>query len=187
MATESVLLLNQSHGSLLIRTTVEGRAARMGHRLTLEVSAWTAEVELTHGQPTSAVLHVDLSSIEVMAAEGGVTPLTPVDRSVIKRNANKSLKTDKHPEGVFEVPAVSELVDGQYELRGTLTLANKSAPFTVTLHAEREDSAWTISTGTSVRQSDFGIKPYSLMVGAVRVGDEVAIEFHATFPADLIS
>jgi len=161
----------------------------MGHRLTLQIARWTAEVSLTNSQPTSAVLRADLTSLEVLDAEGGVTPLTPVDRSVIKRNAAKSMKSQEHPDAVFSCVKVGvgdslEATSGDMTLSGSLAIAQKSTPFDVTLHARLVDGVWKLNTTCIVRQSDFGIKPYSLMVGAVRVGDEVSIDFSASFAAE---
>jgi len=187
MANNSVLHLDQSHGSLLVRTSVEGRIARMGHRLTLQIAQWTAEVSLTDSQPTSAVLRADLTNLDVLAAEGGVTPLTPMDRSAIKRNAGKAMKTKKHPSALFTCPGMvpGNTIEPENEgisLSGSLSIAGVTRPFMATVHAQEVDGMWQVSTASTVRQSDFGIKPYSLMVGAVRVGDDVAIEFHARIP-----
>jgi polyisoprenoid-binding protein YceI len=188
MGNNSVLHLDQSHGSLLVRTSVEGRAARMGHRLTLQIAQWTAEVSLTDSQPTSAVLRADLTALDVLAGEGGVTPLTPIDRSVITRNAAKSLKTKEHPGALFTCPrmALGDTIatkNADIALSGSLLIAGITRPLMATVHAQEADGIWQVSTTSTVRQSDFGIKPYSLMVGAIRVGDDVAIEFHARIPA----
>lgn len=161
----------------------------MGHRLTLQIARWTAEVSLTDSQPTSAVLRADLTTLEVLDAEGGVTPLTPVDRSVIKRNAAKSMKAQEFPQAIFDCPEVNvrdamAAESGDVSLPGSLDIAGKTQPFTATVHAQLRDGVWKLTTTCTVRQSDFGIKPYSLMVGAMRVGDDVAIDFHASFLAE---
>ena len=39
-----------------------------------------------------------------------------------------------------------------------------------------------MSTQIAVTQSDFGVKPYSLLMGAVKVADEVTINFTAHHP-----
>ncbi len=187
MAQTWTLQLNQSHGSLLVRTAVEGRAARMGHRLTLDIASWTAEVTLTNSQPTSSVLSVDLTTMEVLDAEGGVTPLTAVDRSVIKRNALKSMKVGDHPMAVFDCPAIdtgTTIADssGTVALAGDLTIAGANRPLSVDARLELVDDDWHVQVSCEVRQTDFGIKPYSLMVGALRVADTVTVEFHGRIP-----
>ena len=40
-----------------------------------------------------------------------------------------------------------------------------------------DDDGQRLSSAVTVRQSDFGIKPYSLMMGALKVADEVTVLF----------
>jgi len=160
--------------------------------LTLQIARWTAEVSLTDSQPTSAVLRADLTTLEVLDAEGGVTPLTPVDRSIIKRNSAKSMKSKEYPQATFDCPQVNvrdatATEVGEVSLPGSLEIAGKTRPFTATVHAQQTDGVWKLTTTCTVRQSDFGIEPYSLMVGAMRVGDDVDIDFHASFLADQLA
>ena len=35
-----------------------------------------------------------------------------------------------------------------------------------------------MSAESSVRQSDYGVKPYSMLMGSVQVADEVTVVFH---------
>ena len=37
-------------------------------------------------------------------------------------------------------------------------------------------------TQVKLTQSDFGVKPYSLFMGSLKVADEVTIDFSATHP-----
>ena len=45
------------------------------------------------------------------------------------------------------------------------------------------DSGAKVSATTTVSHKAVGIKPYSLAMGALKVADEVGIEFHATVGA----
>ena len=38
---------------------------------------------------------------------------------------------------------------------------------------------WRMTCDSVVRQSDFGVKPYSLMMGSLRVADDVTVSFTA--------
>ena len=40
--------------------------------------------------------------------------------------------------------------------------------------------SWRMSTDAQVRQSEFGVKPYSLFMGSMKVADEVTVAFTAT-------
>ena len=44
--------------------------------------------------------------------------------------------------------------------------------------------SWRMSAESTVRQSDYGIKPFSLLMGSVQVVDEVAVFFTAVHRKD---
>ncbi|HWT47423.1 MAG TPA: YceI family protein, partial [Mycobacterium sp.] len=71
-----VWTIDASDGELLIRTGVAGRAARMGHRLTIAMNRWQATVNWTGAEPVAAELTVEIDSFEVLGGEGGVKGLS---------------------------------------------------------------------------------------------------------------
>ena len=68
--------LSASDGELLVRTGVTGRAAKMGHRLTLVMNSWDATVRLADGQPVAAHQAVDVDGLAVSHGEGGLMALS---------------------------------------------------------------------------------------------------------------
>jgi len=173
--------LDPACGELDILTGVAGPAAKMGHRLTIVLRAWQATVRWRGPKPVAAELTVDLDSLEVVRGEGGVTPLTGPERSVARLNALKSLNTKKHPQVRFVAAEITESDDG-YRLTGTVEINGKSQAQTVDLAIADRGHEWGLSTRVPLTQSAFGIKPFSLMMGTLRVADEVTLEFSATHP-----
>ena len=163
-----------TEGSVLVRTGVEGAASRMGHRLVLSVQTWSATVGLAAGQPVTVAFRADLTSLKVRSGSGGVTPLTPVDKQVILRNAVKTLDVSRYPEVVFD----GEVLPG-YLVSGELTIHGRTQP----LQAQIAIADGRASAAIPVLQSDFGVKPYSLMLGQLKVADEVIVEIDAEIPA----
>ena len=163
-----------TEGSVLVRTGVEGAASRMGHRLVLSVQTWSATVGLAAGQPVTVAFRADLTSLKVRSGSGGVTPLTPVDKQVILRNAAKTLDVSRYPEVVFD----GEVLPG-YLVSGELTIHGRTQP----LQAQIAIADGRASAAIPVLQSDFGVKPYSLMLGQLKVADEVIVEIDAEIPA----
>lgn len=160
-----------TEGTVTIRTEVAGSAARMGHRLVIEVAEWSADVTLVRKKPTAVTFRASLDSLRVVSGSGGVTPLTVVDKQVIRRNAAKTLNTSTYPDATFE--STSLVMSGeQVEIAGNLTIhgVTQSIRATVTIAENRATAS------IPVVQSDFGVKPYSLMLGQLRVADEVAVE-----------
>ncbi len=170
--------LDQSDGELLVRTGVAGRAARMGHRLTIAMTRWRATVSWAGAEPAAAELVVDVDSFQVLRGEGGVKGLSVPEKALVKSNALKSLGAGSYPQIRYTADTIEKIGNG-YRLAGTLQVRGKSHQHVIELRTEDSGDAWRMSAESSVRQSDYGVKPYSLLMGSVRVADEVAVSFDA--------
>jgi len=159
--------IGPSNGSLKVKTGKEGAAAKMGHNLTLAVNSWEATVE--GGDSPSITLTADPSSVEVESGEGGAKPLGDKDKKDIKKTIDgKVLGSDQI---TF---TSSEVTDSQ--AKGDLSIAGKSSDVTVPLNVSGDK----ISGSIQLNQKDFGIKPFSTMMGALKVTDQVTVEFEGT-------
>ncbi|OBK15531.1 YceI family protein [Mycobacterium asiaticum] len=170
--------LNADDGELILRTGVAGRAARMGHRLTLTMSRWQASVNWSDGQPEWAELTVAVDSLEVLRGEGGVKGLSGPEQALVRSNALKSLSAKRFPEVRFTADVIEKTVDG-YRLDGTLNVRGKTRAHAVDLRLDDCGDHWALAAESVVRQTDFGVKPYSMLVGALRVADDVTVVFSA--------
>jgi polyisoprenoid-binding protein YceI len=173
-----VWTLDAADGELTVRTAVAGRAARMGHRLTLAMTRWQAIANWVEGEPNTAELVVEVDSLQVLRGDGGVKGLSGPEKSLARSNALKSLSASRFPEIRFIADAIVETEDG-YRLDGTLQVRGKARAHTVDLHADDLGDSWRLTAQSTVRQSDFGVKPFSMLVGSLRVADEVAVCFTA--------
>ena len=167
--------LDPGCGELRVLTGVAGPAAAMGHRLTIDVRSWRASVRWRGTTPTAAELRADTDSLAVVKGEGGVTPLTPPERALARSNALKSLDAKKYPLITFHAEKISKIAEG-YRLAGTLEIHGTSRPQTVDVRVEEHGDRWSMTARVAVMQSDFGVKPYSRMMGALKVADEVSID-----------
>ncbi|MGJ0121105.1 YceI family protein [Williamsia sp. MIQD14] len=166
---------------LEIQTGVTGKAAKMGHRLTIAVTRWQATVEWAGDDPTSLELSAEVDSIDVVDGQGGITPLLGPEKVVARLNALKTFESKHFPRIAFRA---SDIVatDAGYRLDGSLEIHGVSRDHSVDVRVEDQDHLWRLSAESEVRQSDFGIKPYSQMLGAMKVVDEVTVAFSATRP-----
>jgi len=177
-------------GRIALRTFRDGLAAQAGHDLTIEVARWSAELVVSDAlAPESLNVTADLGSLIVRDGTGGLKPLTDRDKREIAVTARKVLQTERFPEAKFAatvfqpVPDSSDVTAGARAtgiMRGTITLAGKSGPLELRVHAAG-NGAYTAS-GT-IRQTDFGIKPYSGFFGALKVRDAVDIEVEVDLSA----
>jgi polyisoprenoid-binding protein YceI len=170
--------LDGSDGELLIRTGVGGPAAAMGHRLTLAMRRWRATTQWDADKPVSAELTVEVGSLEVVRGEGGVTPLSAPEKIVVRSNALRSLEAKRFPRITFVANTIDQTDDG-YRLAGVLTIHGEARPQTVDVRTDDPDDNWRLSSETTVRQSEFGVKPYSQLLGALKVADDVTVSFTA--------
>jgi polyisoprenoid-binding protein YceI len=170
--------LDGSDGDVLIRTGVAGPAAVMGHRLTLRMRDWRATTTWDGDEPVTAELTVEAGSLEVVRGEGGVTPLTGPEKILVRGNALKSLDTKQYPRITFSANEIEKTADG-YRLSGALTIHDTTRSQVVDLRVEDRGGNWWLSSETTVRQSEFGIKPYSQLLGSLRVADDVVVAFAA--------
>ena len=175
--------LDAFDGELLIRTGVKGRAARMGHRLTIVMTRWQATVSWAGADPVAAELAVETDSFEVRRGEGGVKGLSGPERTLVRSNALKSLDAARFPEIRFTTETIDNTDDG-YRLTGKLHIRGKSREHVIDLRTEDLGDSWRMSAESSVRQSDYGVKPYSLLMGSVQVADDVTVSFAAVHAKD---
>ena len=85
-----------------------GIGAKMGHDLVLEATRWdgTATVDTANPAASSVHVSVEVASLEVVRATGGLKPLTDHDKADIMQNRDKTLQAAKYPQIVFESTAV---------------------------------------------------------------------------------
>lgn len=173
--------LDPTAGELLLRTGVTGRAAKMGHRLTMAMQSWRGSVEWSGDSPSHAEMIIDVDSLEVLSGEGGVTPLGGTEKGVARSNALKSLDAKKFPQIRFAADDIARTADG-YRMTGTVEIHGTSRAQVVDLKVDDTGDELALSTQVRLLQTDFGVKLISLFMGAMKVSDEVVIDFHATHP-----
>ncbi|WP_204081581.1 YceI family protein [Mycobacterium riyadhense] len=170
-------MMDESDGELLVRTGVTGRAARMGHRLTIAISRWRATVRWVEGEPTTGELAVEANSLEVLRGEGGVKGLSGPEKVLVRSNALRSLDAERYPAIRFTAQAIDKTADG-YRLSGTLHIRKRSRDHVINLRTDDLGDSWRMTAESVVRQSDYDVKPYSLLMGSLQVADEVTVSFN---------
>jgi polyisoprenoid-binding protein YceI len=153
----------------------------MGHRLTIAMKRWQATVTWHDTQPVAVELSAEVDSFQVLHGEGGMKALSGPERALVKSNALKSLAANRYPQIRFETDNIDEIEDG-YRLIGALRIRGKSRQHVIELCTEELGDSWRMSTESTVRQSDYGVKPYSMLLGSMQVADEVTVVFTAVHP-----
>ena len=178
----TTLTVGPAQGSLLLHTTSEGRAGRIGHDLTIEVSDWTAELEAEGARLTALTMTAAVASLTVLKGTGGLKPLSDGDRKTIAENAAKTLQAEWFPAITFRLAEAAEIA-AETTVIGELTIAGRSRPTTVVVTTAPADGGTRATAAVPVRQTEFGVKPYSAMLGQLRVADLVTVSLDVTVPA----
>src|SRR5512143_1568890 len=84
LMTANVWKLDASDGQLLVKTGVTGRAAKLGHRLTIVMNSWQATVQWAGAEPTGVDLTVGVDSLEVLRGEGGAKGLSGPEKKLAR-------------------------------------------------------------------------------------------------------
>jgi hypothetical protein len=150
---------------LTVRTGRSGAAAKAGHDLLIEVTNWSGTLD-PEGDP-AVTLSADPRSLRVIEGTGGMQELDDGDRAGIQQTIDDEVLQGAPIEfRSTRFDGVPGRVEGELELGG----AHRPIGFDL---APGEDGG---VTGTAVvRQSDWGMKPYSTLFGTLKVADEVEV------------
>jgi polyisoprenoid-binding protein YceI len=161
--------LGPDDGTLSVRTGRTGTVAKAGHDLLIEVRAWTATLDLDAPRLT---LDADSTSLHVIEGTGGMKALDDGDHANIRQTIHDEVL--KRDDIVFRSTDVQR-TDGGLAVRGDLTLVGTTRPIAFDLALADEQV-----TGTAVvKQTEWGMKPYTALFGALKVADEVRVEIDA--------
>jgi hypothetical protein len=157
----------------------EGLLAAVGHDLLLRATA--LEVKVDRDAPALAA-RVDARSLRVVGAMRDGHPLPGALRAGDVRDIERAIVADvlqaaRFPDIRFASTEVRP-ADGGYEVHGTIALAGTTRP--LSLQVRRAEGR--LATEVTLRQPEFGIRPYRAMLGALRVSPEVVVR--ASVPVD---
>ncbi|HYB17533.1 MAG TPA: YceI family protein, partial [Streptosporangiaceae bacterium] len=82
--------LGPGNGRVILRTGRAGLAAKAGHDLTIEITRWSAQVEVPDEEAggvaaATVTAELDLGSLAIREGTGGAKPLTDRDRGEIRK------------------------------------------------------------------------------------------------------
>ena len=153
------------NATLTVRTKRTGAASKAGHDLLIEVTSWSAALD-PDADP-ALTLTADARSLRVLEGSGGMQALDADDRANIDQTIDDEVLMGTAIE--FRSTAVE---GGRIE--GELELAGQRHPISFKLAG---DEGGRLTGSATVKQSDWGMKPYSALFGALKVADEVEVAF----------
>jgi YceI-like domain len=153
------------NATLTVRTKRGGAAQKAGHDLLIEVTSWSATLD-----EGSIALTADPSSLRVLEGTGGMMALGDDDKAGIAQTIDDEVLKGRPIE--FRSTSVEP---GPGRVSGELELAGESRP----IEFELTSGDGRITGSATVKQTDWGMKPYSALFGTLKVADEVVVEIDA--------
>jgi len=170
--------LGPGDGKLTVKTGKAGAAAKAGHNLVIEVSTWSATIEAGEDPAdVSLALTADSRSLKVLDGGGGVKELSDGDMQDITATINKDVLKGGAIE--FRSRQANPTPDGRLHVQGDLNLLGTTRPIDFNLSV---DDGGHLTGEATVKQSDWGMKPYSALFGTLKVSDEVQVGIDAQLP-----
>jgi polyisoprenoid-binding protein YceI len=172
--------LGPDDGILSVRTGRTGAAAKAGHDLLIHVTVWEARLEVGDDPSDMSIeLDAEAASLRVREGTGGMQSLGDDDKAKIEQTIDDDVL--KRRAITFRSTAVTG-GDGSLAVEGELTLAGTTRPIAFDLEIGDDGRLRAVAV---VKQSDWGMKPYSTLFGALKVADDVRVEFDAGLPQSL--
>ena len=179
------LILDPSTGSLRVLLYKDGPLRALGHDHVLRAPIFEGRVEFS-GSAAELTLSINARALQIdensaRAAEG-LPSISAKDQAKINdgMRGSKGLDVERHPSITFRSSMI-ELVAGEKDLwllTGQFTLhgSSQTIDFPVTVADGLGGGRWF--TGyVRLRPSEYGVKPFSVFGGAVRLKDEALVRF----------
>ena len=172
--------LGPQTGTLSVRTGRRGAIAKVGHDLLIEVGAWNATVQLgADPQQTVLELTADSGSLRLREGTGGIQTLGEDERSAIDKTIAEEVL--KGTTIAFHSRSVQSSGDGRLSVKGDLELAGATNPIEFDLSLDDDGH---LAGRAVVKQTAWGMKPYTALFGTLKVADEVEVLIDGRLSSD---
>ncbi len=185
-----VYVMDPSRSQLLIYVFRGGRAAKAGHNHILSAPRFLAFAHMPNDEPSAARFDLSLPLDELVvddprlrAETGGnfAGERSESDISGTRRNmlGERGLQADQYP----RIHLKSVAITGDWPIllaQVAVNMRGVTRVLPVLLQVRHSKTEISVTGSMIIRQTDFGIEPYSLFAGLLSVQDVVAMDFSLT-------
>ena len=128
-----------------------------------------------------ATLTIDEAALRALEASADFPPdVSESAKEGTRRNllGEALLDGEHNPEIVLRALSLAAADADTVLARLQCTVRGQAHTLTVPVHYERVNGTLTVSGATVLRQTDLGLTPFSAMLGALQVQDEMRVSFH---------
>jgi hypothetical protein len=155
-----------SSAECLVYTYKDGLLASIAHDLEIRVEVFALDVDEA---PLAVRARFDAASLKVVGAQPAT--LGEADKNKIEQTiADEVLHVREQPAIIFASSTVTPEGDG-FHIAGEVTLHGRTRPVTFVAAPEGDRMVAKVP----IHQPDFGIKPYSAMLGTLKIKPDVTV------------
>lgn len=148
---------------------------------TSSVHDWESTVEELEGSAAFSMEDGALTSIEALSFSV-VTESIKSGKRIMDNKTKDALEAKKYPSIIFTFESLSEVVGDSVTVSGSLNLAGATQEISLTGAYQVGDNGNITITGVeTIDMEDYGVKPPTAMMGTLKTGKEVDVEFNITF------
>jgi polyisoprenoid-binding protein YceI len=175
-AEEAAYRVVPGKSKLTFKAFRDGWFSSLGHDHTIGARDFAGAVRFDAARPeaSSVTFTVQTKTLEVLDPGVDADDKKEIDASL---KGEDLLDVEKHPDIRFASKAVKRAAGERYLVRGDLTLHGATKEIEFPVDVKPEGAELKASGKIEVKQTDFGLKPVSVGLGAVKVKDVVLLEF----------
>ena len=186
LAAAAEYLIRPEQSELVVLVFKTGFASAFAHDHVVRATRFSGSISGDPSNPATAAVRVTVP-VEALAVDepelrkkhGLAGGPGDSDRQEIQATmrGDKQLDAAKYPDISFRSVSVEPRTTGDFLLTGDFTLHGTTRRITVPVSGRLSDGSLRATGSFEFNQSDFGITPISLFLGAVRNQDRVRIVF----------
>ncbi len=154
---------------LQVHTSAGGLLGMFGHEHDVRAHAFTGTIVYDAQDPSTSRVHVTVLTDSLLVVPAGDSSDIP---AITRAMREQVLHVDRFPEITFSSTAVT-VHDGTVHVRGDLTIIGRTRPVDMDLALMVTRDTLRVRGTFTIKQTAFGIRPYTTALGTIRVGNEV--------------
>lgn len=184
MLFAKTLKVDLQQSEVLVKVFKSGIASKMAHDHIISARDFSGNVEFDPSFPnqSSISLTVKTNSLKVDEPEfrkryivGDTISLEDIEKTEVNMKSASQLNVAKFPEIVFKSTNITHTSANNYQVTGQMTIRGVTKTISFVATVAYDGSFFTGKAEIKIKQTDFGIEPYSVLLGSIKNKDELVL------------
>lgn len=158
--------------------TLDVNKSKMVVKGTSTIHDWESKVETiksngTATQSETLIINSLHLTVPVKSIKSG--------KSGMDKKTFEALKEKKNPNITFTVSSPVTVNNGKASFKGKLKIAGHEKEVTIPTTVSKNGNSVTVKGSYTLKMSSFNMEPVTAMLGTVKAGDEITVEFNLAY------